>query len=471
MQAWATEARERSGYPGSFVYAYATKANFAEEVVRTALQAGAHHETSASADVVIAHQLWRQGTIPADRYIFCNGSKDRAYLDAIAALRHAGCDRLVPILDSVEELDHLLDREDSPWLFGLRARFAPEAIDPGHPGGERFGLTHTEILAIAKRLAGTPHQIVLYHAMVGSQIEDAAAWEARLVAAATAYCDLANVALNLHMFNFGGGMPTSAYAVDFQFDYVGFLERLMINTAMICARNEVAAPDIVGEFGRYSVASHSVFLLEVGSVKQGQVDQPDWFLLNGSLMVSLPDILIVEGQQFVTLPLDGWERPATAVRLGGRYTCDSDDFFPRAGQPPLMLPSYDATQTNVVAFFGVGAYQQMISGRGGAHHCLTPDMRRIIIEQDDDALVVREVAPQSLEMIMLQLGYPQGEVLEPLNLPTSRIMLQQPLQHASAGDRRPIRESVLASRTPRRRTPGIKSRPITPRDPRQVSAI
>ncbi|HEX9370863.1 MAG TPA: arginine decarboxylase, partial [Roseiflexaceae bacterium] len=54
MLGWAAAAREESGYAGAFLYAYATKANFAEEVVRTALAAGAHYETSATADVLIA---------------------------------------------------------------------------------------------------------------------------------------------------------------------------------------------------------------------------------------------------------------------------------------------------------------------------------------------------------------------------------------------------------------------------------
>ncbi|MDW8148665.1 MAG: hypothetical protein RMJ48_20510 [Roseiflexaceae bacterium] len=44
MREWAETARARSGYAGGFIYAYATKANFAEEVVRTALNSGAHYE-------------------------------------------------------------------------------------------------------------------------------------------------------------------------------------------------------------------------------------------------------------------------------------------------------------------------------------------------------------------------------------------------------------------------------------------
>jgi len=66
MQGWAAEARASASYTGAFLYAYATKANFAEEVVRTAITSGAHYETSATADVLIAHHLWRQGILPEE---------------------------------------------------------------------------------------------------------------------------------------------------------------------------------------------------------------------------------------------------------------------------------------------------------------------------------------------------------------------------------------------------------------------
>ena len=50
MKAYAAQAKEVAGYPAPFHYAYATKANFAAEAVRTALGAGAHYETSAAAE-------------------------------------------------------------------------------------------------------------------------------------------------------------------------------------------------------------------------------------------------------------------------------------------------------------------------------------------------------------------------------------------------------------------------------------
>ena len=124
MLGWAAAARASAGYAGAFLYAYATKANFAEEVVRTALAAGAHYETSATADVLIAHHLWRQGVLEESRYMFCNGSKEDGYIDAIVAMRQAGYARIVPILDSLDELDALLASLQRAAAAG-RARAPP----------------------------------------------------------------------------------------------------------------------------------------------------------------------------------------------------------------------------------------------------------------------------------------------------------------------------------------------------------
>jgi arginine decarboxylase len=116
----------------------------------------------------------------------------------------------------------------------------------------------------------------------------------------------------------------------------------------------------------------------------------------------------------------------------------------------------------VVAVFGVGAYQQMISGRGGAHHCLSPEMRRIVIERDGDpstgsglgALVVREIAPQSLGAIMGLLGY-STEALEPV---TPRL--------PAPAERKPAREMARVLRAPRRRQFVPRRRALAPREAR-----
>ncbi len=395
----AGAAQERVGYEHPLVYAYATKANFAEEVVRTALDAGTHYETSSAADVQIATRLWQSGALPADRWVFCNGSKEEQYLQAIARLRLLGHRQVVPVLDDLDEFE-VLRGCPSPLQFGVRARQFAQCA-----GGDRFGLLPEEIAEVVEGLKGTSHALVLYHAMVGSQIEDEVAWLGQLTTAIEAYCTLRREVPTLRFFNFGGGMPTSAYALDFSFDYQRFFERLFATIAEVCARFEVPVPQVVGEFGRYTVASHSLYLFEVGHTKRGRNGDAAWYLLNGSLMVSAPDMVIVEDQQFIVLPLEGWDAPAQQVRLGGRRTCDSDDIYPRPGAEPLVLPETEGGM--IIGVFGVGAYQQMLAGRGGAHHCLNPEMRRIVIEEGTHGLKFREVAPQSLSQIMYALGYDQ----------------------------------------------------------------
>ncbi len=395
----AQEAQQTVGYEHPLLYAYATKANFAEEVVRTAINAGANYETSSTADVQIATRLWQNGTLPASRWVFCNGSKEDAYIHAIARLRLLGNDQVVSVLDDLDEFD-MLRTSPLPMRFGVRARqFAKCA------GGDRFGLLPDEISEVAATLNGSMHELVLYHAMVGSQIEDEAAWLVELTRAVEAYCELRQTVPSLRFFNFGGGMPTSSYALDFSFDYGRFFERLFATIADVCARFNVPVPQVVGEFGRYTVASHSVYLFEVGKTKRGRNGDAPWYLLNGSLMVSAPDTVIVDDQQFIIMPLEGWDTDAQEVRLGGRRTCDSDDAYPRPGNEPLVLPKTDGGM--IVAVFGVGAYQNMLSGKGGAHHCLNPEMRRLVIEEGPHGLKMREVAPQSLSQIMDALGYDQ----------------------------------------------------------------
>lgn len=416
MRAHFALARERTGYRGDFVYAYATKANFAEEVVRSALDAGAHYETSSAFDVRIAHRLWRAGLLPADRFIFCNGSKEPPYIAAIRELREAGFARVVPILDDPEEFEQLAGCA-APLLLGVRERKDAGDMAAGITYGyDRFGMAPDELDRLAARVAGTPHTLALYHAMVGSQLHDQEFWLGEVRESLAGYARLRERAPSLSYFNFGGGMPTGAYDIGFRFDYAGFAERLLREVAGWCGVRGIAQPHLVGEFGRYSVADHGVHIFEVGRAKPGQPGKPPWYLLNGSLMVALPDILIVAGQHFICLPLNHLGAPAVPVVLGGRRTCDSDDFYPR-GDTELVLPLIAGQGLGAgaqpaaplyIAFFGTGGYQAMLAGEGGAHHCLAPEAPKLIIEDRAGERSTRLVGEQSWEDVLNELGYSAG---------------------------------------------------------------
>jgi arginine decarboxylase len=237
------------------------------------------------------------------------------------------------------------------------------------------------------------------------------------------YARLREIAPALAYFDFGGGMPTGAYSLDFQFDYGVFAEQLQRDIGTWCDAHGIPHPHLVGEFGRYSVADHGLHIFRVGRAKPGQPGMPPWYLLNGSIMVALPDILIVKGQHFVTLPLNHLDAEAGPVVLGGRRTCDSDDFYPRgdlelimplgAGDggwgmgdgDSLLHPPSPIPHPLLIAFFGTGAYQAMLAGEGGAHHCLAPEAAKLIVEEQAGAFVTRVIGEQSWADVLGELGY------------------------------------------------------------------
>lgn len=412
LQALFARVSEQLGYAGQFVYAYATKANFAEQVIRTAISSGAHYETSSPFDVRIATTLYKNGTLASDHFVFCNGSKEPAYLEAILALRRAGFANVVSILDDPEEFDALADCE-LPLLLGLRERKdAGDLRDGATYGYDRFGMSPAVMQALAQRIAGTRHKIILYHAMVGSQLEDEDFFIREIRESLRGFARLREHAPDMEYFNFGGGFPTPAYSLDFDFDYAAAIRGLLEAVTDECHSCLTAVPHLVGEFGRYTVADHGLHIFHTRhskSAQPGLAGALAWYLVDGSLMVALPDILIVDGQQFIALALNHWDAPAQPMLLGGRRTCDSDDFYPRNTEQGLLLPYLDAEilarEPLRIAFFGTGAYQAMLSGEGGAHHCLAPEAPHLIIEEQQGQRTQRVIAEQSWEDILGELGY------------------------------------------------------------------
>ena len=68
--------------------------------------------------------------------------------------------------------------------------------------------------------------------------------------------------------------------------------------------------------------------------------------------------------------------------------------------PPSPIP-----QSLLLAFFGTGAYQAMLAGEGGAHHCLAPEAAKLIIEEQAGSFVARVIGEQTWADILGELGY------------------------------------------------------------------
>jgi len=392
------------GYAGRFHYAYASKANAAEEVVRTTLGAGAHHEMSSTVDVEIVRLTIAAGYLTPDRMVICNGFKPARtdYADNIIRLKREH-DNIIPV---VEDLSELLPLSDSGLHFevGLRQKsYGPHRDQAEMDAAKsRFGMNLADTWKAADAIAAAPRlSLKLYHAMVGSQILDEADFITWLRPPIEIYAQLRQRYPTLTIFDFGGGMPVPM-TLDFAFDYHGFVRRLLTTLQEVCGRYNVPVPDVMGEFGRYTTSEHGAHLFRVIMVKENTSPLP-WYIIDGSIMTSFPDSWAL-GEHFILLPLNHLDKPFRRVQLGG-MTCDSDDVYPpKPSQSPLYLPV--ETKDLYVGFFSIGAYQEMLGGVRGSKHCVLPEANELIVDRDNDGHYQFQVLPgQSSDDVLRNLGY------------------------------------------------------------------
>jgi arginine decarboxylase len=392
------------GYEGRFHYAYASKANAAEEVVRTTLDAGAHYEMSSTVDVEIALLMIAAGRLPPDRMVICNGFKPGGtdYDDNIIRLRRVH-DNVIPVVEDSAELPPLVE-SGLPFEVGLRQKsYGPHhGLDEMDGVNSRFGMSVADIHKAADLIAAAPNlSLKLYHAMVGSQILSEGDFLTWLEPPIEIYAQLRQHHPGMTIFDFGGGVPVPM-TLDFSFDYRGFARRLLATLQEVCGRHDVPVPDVLGEFGRYTTSEHGAHLFRVVTVKENASKLP-WYIIDGSIMTSFPDSWALS-EHFIVLPLNHLDKPFRQVQLGG-VTCDSDDVYPpKPSKSPLYLPT--ETQDLYIGFFSIGAYQEMLGGVRGSKHCVLPEANELLVDREGDGgYQFQVVRGQNSADVLRNLGY------------------------------------------------------------------
>jgi arginine decarboxylase len=404
MQGLFAGVREEVGYGGRFHYAYASKANAAEEVIRTALKAGTHYEMSSPVDVEIARLMQNAGHLAPNKMVIANGFKPAGskYAQSLIQLKSQH-DNLIPVVEDLTELPPLID-SGLEFDVGLRQKSyghhqSEAEMDAAH---SRFGMSLADIWRAADMIASAPNlHLKLYHAMIGSQITSERGFVAWLEPAIDIYARLKQRHPELSIFDFGGGVPVPM-TLDFSFDYQGFVRLLLTALQRACAKHQVPVPDVMGEFGRYTTAEHGAHLFKVVTVKENGSRLP-WYIIDGSIMTSFPDSWAL-GEHFIVLPLNHLDKPFRRVHLGG-MTCDSDDIYPpKTSQVPLYMPV--ETDELYVGFFSIGAYQEMLGGVRGSKHCVLPEAVELLVEQDEQGQYeFFELPGQTANDVLQNLGY------------------------------------------------------------------
>lgn len=396
--------KEEVGYEGEFYYAYASKANAAEEVIRTTLAAGAHHEMSSTVDVTIAELMIARGLLKPEKMIVANGFKAAGsdYAAKLIQLKDKH-DNLIPVIEDLGEISPFLT-SGKQFEVGLRFKcYSPDPEEIKNSTVEsRFGLDEEGLWKAAGYIGAAPGlTLKMFHAMVGGQITDRESFVARLEPTLELYAQMKRRYPSLSIFNFGGGMP-AAMTLDFEFDYADFWRMLLTKTQEICATYQIEVPNIMGEFGRYTTSEHGAHLFKIITVKDNNSAYP-WYIINGSIMSSFPDSWALS-EHFIVLPLNHLDQPFQRVKLGG-ITCDSDDVYPpKKSETPLFLPV--ETEELYVGFFSVGAYQEMLGGVKGSKHCVLPEANELLIDQDTEGNYQFELlSGQTTADVLRNLGY------------------------------------------------------------------
>ncbi|GAB4424486.1 MAG: decarboxylase [Bacteroidia bacterium] len=395
-------AIEKLNYNGKYIYCYCTKSSHFKHILVEVLKNNVQLETSSAFDLPMIDSLNRSGHLSKDIMVVCNGFKDYEYKQYIVDMIHDGFHNIIPVLDNREEFNFYHSELEQPCTLGIR--LATEEPPDSSFYTSRLGLRADEILDFYNsRIEDHPYfKVRLLHFFVHTGIQDSPFFWSELRKFVNLYCKFRRINPHLTLLDIGGGLPFRN-SLEFEYDYAYVIEEIIRTIKEICAEQEVPEPDILTEFGSYTVAESSCTLFKVLGRKQ-QNDREKWFMIDGSIISMLPDVWALN-RRFLLLPINNWDASYEKVYIGG-MTCDSDDYYNHeANLDAIYLPKTRRQQ--YVGFFHTGAYQEVLSGVGGLHHCLMPDPKHVLFGINPDGSTSTRVLheEQNSKQVLKILGY------------------------------------------------------------------
>ncbi len=433
---WREKIREIAKdveYTGDFALFYASKANMALSYVLNAYREGWLAETSSAQDLVHILQLHQKGLIGYGLPIICNGFKfpvlsqvsdqDNAstgitfvndgqatvplpylYAEYIVKLFKLGF-HIMPILDA-GEVEYFAEQIDNGTMdVGLRMKFGIVHDDEHLARGvSRHGMSWDEISEVARVVDKAENlQLKMLHMMVSAaEVVPIDELVMSLLYGAEKYFELKKQYPSLQYLNVGGGIPPLASG----YDYDVYLQRLLSGINRMAVEYGCEAPIVVFEFGSFLTDESGFLVHRVLQRKHNSVSDNEgdlrWAIVDGGLMAELPDMFITK-KKFPVLAGNNGNETSSRYVLGD-LTCDSDGRYPskNAEEKFVVLPDAD---DQLVVFACVGAYQKMLGGAGGAHHCGLLNPGQLILEEEDGEILARYIPPQTEEEYAASLGY------------------------------------------------------------------
>ncbi|MDX2001318.1 MAG: arginine decarboxylase [Chitinophagales bacterium] len=405
-KAFFANAIASNQYEGKYYYSYCTKASHFAFVMQEALKNDIHLETSSAFDIDLVEKLTEQGMVSHDNFIICNGFKPELYQQKIVTLRKKGFQNIIPVLDYKGEIAYYDRHLEADETMQVGIRIAADEEPNFEFYTSRLGIRYKDILEFyIDVLKDKPKfKLKMLHFFINTGIKDTTYYWSELNKAMKVYCNLKKICPDLEYVNIGGGLPIKL-GLGFEYDYQYMINEIVKNIKGICDEKNVPVPSIFTEFGSFTVGESGAMIFKVLEQKQ-QNDIEMWYMIDGSLMTTLPDIWGMS-QRFILLPINKWEKEYQRVNIGG-LSCDISDYYnAEAHHNQVFMPVIDDERPLYLGFFHVGAYQESLSGYGGTKHCLIPSPKHLLVSNGDKGELQVEVfaEPQKADAMLEILGY------------------------------------------------------------------
>lgn len=365
------EAIKANNYRGQFYYLNANKANYGMAEIVKSYESADGLETSSHYDLVLTKKIVKD----PNKYIVSNGYKMKPYVDEIISSFDQG-QKIIDVIDDLNEYK-MLKNANRPIEVGVRIH-VPSAYEEG--ANDRFGLNDEDLDYILKDLKNTKLilKMVHFHQRGFDYVEELFEKNFCYVFE-NYYVKIAKLYNTVDSFNMGGGTPLP---IDGEFDYLAWADKVIKLLKNLAKKHNVKEPNIFSENGKYSQKDATVTIYK--SVGTKATHTYPWKLLNGSLLIAMPEHYAL-GEPIKVEAINGLDQPKEKVCLGG-ITCDCDDVYFDHALGYIEMPKLDEFY---VALLGTGSYQNSMNGKRGVHHCLLPEERDLLVETVDGKLTFK----------------------------------------------------------------------------------
>jgi|GEM_PF-2419552 len=346
-------AIESNNYKGSYTYCYCTKSAHYASILRTTLKAGASLETSSELDIDLILALQDEDQINPSTHIIHNGFKSKSHLQKIMTLQQSGFTNSIIVLDSIQEFRRLKECNEGNFEINLGIRLATNQSSKSQIS--RHGIPKNELIdfCLNELKSHDTYNLTMLHFFVDEGMSDSLAYWDQLDSALDTFAQLKPNFRKLSNLNIGGGLPINSKENNSGIDQQ-IIKKLVKIIKQQFDKFNLEEPNLFTEFGNYTVAESGINLFTIAETKkQGNDDL--WYLLDGSLVNSIPDAWI-EYSDFEIVPINKWQNPVLSVKLGG-ISCDHTDSLKNGDAIMLPANSSDDPEPLQIAFLNTGAYQ------------------------------------------------------------------------------------------------------------------